>query len=250
MQLKNLSTHLYRQLMPFAVFLFTLHVAAQPCVPDASNHTVGITPGNFPNGKEKVAYSQVFQMKFPSDTVVESISVTVDSVRLDSIKGWPTGFSYVCNKSDCIYKGGENGCVKVTGTPATHGTYQVVIYYTAFGALDTMKIVSDYSDTSMFVVDDISGISEDRSHNAFSVEENNPNPFSYTSNLSFYLPNAGQYRLSIYDMFGREISNRQMMGIPGKNIVQINRVGLRKGMYLYSLQYGNAVITRKMMVAD
>jgi hypothetical protein len=250
MKNKYSRVRLYGQFVTLVLLLFTLHVAAQPCVPDATNHTVGITPNNFPNGKEKVTYSQVFQMKFPSDTVVQSITVTIDSVRLDSIKGWPSGFAYECNKSDCVYNSGENGCVKVTGTPAAHGTYQVVIYYTAFGALDTMKIVSDYSDTSMFVVDDISGVSQDGSNSAFFVEGNNPNPFSYTSNVSFYLPYSGQCRLSIYNMFGRRISTRLVMGTAGKNTVQINRVGLRKGMYLYSLQYGDAIITRKMMIAD
>jgi hypothetical protein len=239
-----------RLILLSGIILFGMQASAQPCTPDPHNHTVGITPTNFPNGKATVSYSQVFQLKFPSDTTIMGIPATIDSVRLDSIEGWPSGFSYVCNEPDCAYDGGANGCVKVTGTPASAGTYQVVVHYIAYGKLDTMSINAPYSDTCLYVVEDISGMRGHSAGTGFSVSGNNPNPFRYSTDVVFNLPAEGHCTLSVYDLCGKQISSSDIVGKAGQNSARITREGLNEGVYFYTLRYRNAVVTRKMIITD
>jgi hypothetical protein len=241
-----------KRLLLLVPILISAYAVAQPCTPDPNMHTVGIYPENFPNGKAGVAYSQVFQFKFPADTTVLSVHVVVDSVSLDSIKGWPAGFTYACNEPDCVYDGGANGCVKVTGTPAVADSHQVILYYRAYGMYDTIPVQAPYQDTVQFVVDSVpSGMAEKFHPNRnFSVSQNRPNPFSYSTEISFNIPGPGPVIFCMYDLLGRPISARKIDGLSGENKLAVDRKELKEGMYFYSIQFGNQVITKRMSVRD
>lgn len=82
---------------------------------------------------------------------------------------------------------------------------------------------------------------------AFTLSQNFPNPFNPTTIVNFQLPVAGWVRLAVYDMLGREVAvlvneTRE----PGSYAVTWNASGMASGVYLYRIQSGTSVLSRKM----
>jgi hypothetical protein len=84
---------------------------------------------------------------------------------------------------------------------------------------------------------------------AYALAQNYPNPFNPTTVVSYQLPAGGDVRLVVYDLLGREVAVlvNQAQG-PGSYTVNFNASGLSSGVYLYRLQAGSVVYTRKMVV--
>jgi hypothetical protein len=81
------------------------------------------------------------------------------------------------------------------------------------------------------------------------LEQNYPNPFNPTTVVSFQLPEASNVRLVVYDILGREVSvlvNERKAA--GSYSVSFDAQGMASGMYLYRLQAGNFVQTRKLLL--
>ena len=84
----------------------------------------------------------------------------------------------------------------------------------------------------------------------FSLEQNHPNPFSQSTNISYSLKKSDFVSLKVYDFAGREIktliNNFQEKGIYS---VVFNAENLPNGIYSYKLQIGNNFYkTKKMML--
>ena len=81
----------------------------------------------------------------------------------------------------------------------------------------------------------------------FSLEQNYPNPFNPSTLINYQIPNSGFVSLKVYDIIGNEVAtlvNKQQTA--GNYSVQFNASGLPSGVYLYRLQAGSRVETRKM----
>tara|TARA_Y100001935_G_scaffold253785_1_gene260902 strand:+ start:108745 stop:111978 length:3234 start_codon:yes stop_codon:yes gene_type:complete len=84
----------------------------------------------------------------------------------------------------------------------------------------------------------------------FSLEQNYPNPFNPTTNIRFALPQASKVSLTVYDMLGRKVAtllNGQQMQA-ANHTVQFDASALASGMYIYRIEAGNFISTRKMML--
>jgi hypothetical protein len=111
---------------------------AQSCTAGSNfaDSSFGVWPSaieNLPPGKLNEYYSTILNFKAPEDasTVGGPSGATIQSFKIDSVGGLPPGLTYVCNKSNCNYLGGDNGCANVYGTPSKLGSYPVTIYITA-----------------------------------------------------------------------------------------------------------------------
>jgi hypothetical protein len=88
----------------------------------------------------------------------------------------------------------------------------------------------------------------------FDLQQNYPNPFNPTTAISYQLSAASQVTLKIYDMLGREVATVvNELGSPGKHTAIWNGKNDRgesvaSGIYLYQLQSGSSVLTRKMIM--
>jgi len=79
------------------------------------------------------------------------------------------------------------------------------------------------------------------------LHQNYPNPFNPTTSIRFELSENGPIRLSVYDVLGREmitIINGQYTA--GNHSVSFDASNLASGIYIYRLQTGKTVITKKM----
>jgi len=89
---------------------------------------------------------------------------------------------------------------------------------------------------------------------ATTLAQNYPNPFNATTNIGFYLDNAGEVDLSVYDLLGRKVSTLARSYLPAGNHV-INWNGLddngqqvSSGLYLYVLKTANKTLANRMML--
>ncbi|MFN8546771.1 MAG: CHRD domain-containing protein [Candidatus Eisenbacteria bacterium] len=75
-----------------------------------------------------------------------------------------------------------------------------------------------------------------------------PNPFAASTHVRFYLPREGAVSLKLYDASGREL--RTLLSGPrpaGWGEISVDGRNLPNGLYLYRLDQGGVVETRKML---
>lgn len=85
--------------------------------------------------------------------------------------------------------------------------------------------------------------------NEYSLTQNYPNPFNPVTNIEYQIPVAGKVVLKVYDILGREVSklvNEEKAA--GKYAVQFNGSDLPSGVYIYRMQSGSFVETKKLIL--
>ncbi len=83
----------------------------------------------------------------------------------------------------------------------------------------------------------------------FALEQNFPNPFNPNTHLRFSLPAIGFVTLKIFDSLGREVAKLISEQRPaGEYDVQFDASMLSSGVYLYRLQAGSFVETKRMLL--
>ncbi|MBN2681840.1 MAG: T9SS type A sorting domain-containing protein [Bacteroidales bacterium] len=85
------------------------------------------------------------------------------------------------------------------------------------------------------------------------LEQNNPNPFSHSTFFSFKLHETTIVNLSVYDIYGRKITDvikNEKLNY-GKHKIEFNFEDLKlsSGIYYYSLKTEKKTITRKMIIS-
>ena len=85
--------------------------------------------------------------------------------------------------------------------------------------------------------------------NNFELSQNYPNPFNPSTKISWQSPVNGHQTLKVYDILGNEIITLvDEYKSAGKYEVNFNASSLSSGVYLYKLQSGSFVATKKMIL--
>ena len=87
--------------------------------------------------------------------------------------------------------------------------------------------------------------------NEFTLSQNYPNPFNPETNIQYTIQTAGNVRLSIYDVTGRLVTELvNEFKVPGTYSVRWDAASndLASGVYLYRLELGDQMLTRKMLL--
>ncbi len=83
----------------------------------------------------------------------------------------------------------------------------------------------------------------------FSLKQNYPNPFNPSSTIQFGLPEASFVRLEVFNMLGQRVSELVNEQLPtGYHSVRFDASSLASGIYIYRIQAGSFVQTKKMML--
>lgn len=81
----------------------------------------------------------------------------------------------------------------------------------------------------------------------FNLMQNYPNPFNPSTKINFSLPESSDTRLKVYDILGNEIANLVNENLQAGNYsVNFDGTSLSSGIYIYSLEADNKIITKKM----
>ena len=85
---------------------------------------------------------------------------------------------------------------------------------------------------------------------AFSLGQNEPNPFNSQTVISYVLPEASAVTLTLTDVTGKILNVLEAEGVQGRNEITVDRSGLEAGMIYYRLEAGKYSQTRHMIVIE
>ena len=84
---------------------------------------------------------------------------------------------------------------------------------------------------------------------SFQLAQNYPNPFNPVTRIQFSVSSTSQVTLKIYDVLGRHIETLLDKRITaGQHQVQWNATGIASGIYVYQLQAGRFVESKKLIL--
>ncbi len=84
---------------------------------------------------------------------------------------------------------------------------------------------------------------------SFTLSQNYPNPFNPTTTIKYQVASREHIRLTVYDLLGREVAILvDEEKFTGTYEARFNASTLASGTYIYRLQAGHQVLTRKMLL--
>src|SRR5579859_6940301 len=96
--------------------LISFSTASAQCNVDYTDTVEGFYPKTLPCIVQGAVYGEVLQVFVPDSIPFLGLEVQIDSIRLDSIVGLPSGITYTPNPASAIIHGGTNGCLWFSGT--------------------------------------------------------------------------------------------------------------------------------------
>lgn len=187
------------------------------------------------------------------DTVLFSASMMLQG----SLNSWvpialDTPFPYNPDSS-LVLQIGHCGSSGVTGYPACQTTISGVHRVWSVGGCP----FTPYSSGDGYVihtgVDVIypTGVSHNNNNipGTYKLAQNYPNPFNPVTNISYSIPKAGNVKLAVYDVLGREIASLvNEYKTAGNYSVNFNAENLASGIYVYRIESGDFTAAKKMML--
>ncbi len=83
----------------------------------------------------------------------------------------------------------------------------------------------------------------------YSLDQNYPNPFNPATQIKYSIEEAGIVTLKVYNILGEEVVTLVNMEQPaGKYIATFNASRLASGIYIYQIQAGSFISSKKMML--
>ncbi len=245
-------------ILMFLLLLAGHHVIIAQCVPDLNITQPGIYPDSATGlapGVVGQPYQQVMQIKVLTDTSIVysgfQVTVTIQNIQLMSFTGFPPGITYACNPATCIFPGGSNACVLISGVPTTAGVYNLnaVVKTTGTTVLFGQTITLTQFDTIDYysIVVGAVGLNE-INPSIFNLGIPQPNPAVDYSIVDFYVPSDERLSYGIYTLTGLKVQAGTLKARKGFNSHKINLHSLTPGVYLYSLSTHSLRLTRKLIV--
>jgi hypothetical protein len=232
------------------------NIALSQCTPNTSITQPGIFPDSATGLTPAIVnqpYVQDMQLKVPVDTVVSigplPITVPITSIELISFSGLPAGLSYTCNPASCVFPGGSNGCVAITGTPTVAGIYQITAITkttaTIFGIPNSQFDTLNYY---YMTVSTTAGLSE-AGVPTLTMSQNMPNPTEDFTTIIYNLPTSGEVEFYMHNMIGKEVYHRTYNGDQGENILKLDVRDFTPGVYMYSISINGESVTKRMVIS-
>ncbi len=183
-----------------------------------------------------------------SPGVATQVSVRIQNFGTDTLNTIPV--TYLLNTGFPP----QNGTWTGTLLPDSTTTYTFTQTYPGptsdYGLCAYTAVVGDpYKTNDSTCVDLLSGVGFDDPENSGVVlMQNVPNPASDMTEISFTLPAAGNCVITLRNTLGELIQTTQLSGQAGTNSFNINVDGLEQGIYIYTLEYKDVVLTRRFSV--
>jgi len=195
-------------------------------------------------------YNYKLDNAYPSPGNVVGVGVDVGNTR--TISGttnyYPDGCS-MTNGSFPLYRYGNHtaadtlaGVMRYTPTYEVRSLFNDPRYYTGAGGWQPVLAA---------LLGAITGVNpvNNTVPEVYSLSQNYPNPFNPSTNIKFSIPQAGNVKMVVFDVLGREVTTlvnefRQA----GNYVVDFNASLLSSGVYFYRIDAGNFTETKKMLL--
>jgi hypothetical protein len=103
--------------------------------------------------------------------------------------------------------------------------------------------------TATFTVTSVDDDANDFVVNDFGLEQNYPNPFNPSTAINYSLPERSDVTIKIYDMLGEEVATIvNTTQEAGSYEINFDASNLASGMYIYRLNAGNVLLSKKMIL--
>ena len=240
-------------------------LAQTPCTPDPNITSPGIYPGDtLPDITEGQPYNEVIQFAFPPDTLFLGTTITFDSFVVNTVLNLPAGLDWACDQAanNCVYYTSPpsltRGCVSiydVSGGPTQNPAYPgydsiqvlgqgwvTVPFVGIQSAIDTIEIYYRVAPSVSINLASplLTGLNT-------SVA---PHPVTATSRIAFELTAFADVRVSVHDVFGKEVAllseERQLFG---EQALEFRGADFPAGIYFVriSLNEGAVIDTKKLI---
>ena len=243
-------------------FAFTASQAQ--CVPDPLYVISGIYPDSaagLPNAIVGQAYNEVITVITPTDTVVEvfgqNIPVAIQTVELINITGLPPSFSYDCANSVCTFLGGSSSCAILSSsspTIAEIGSHQIIINTTTTVTVPSLGNITQIQDDIIdyYYINVSNATSVINQFNDFTFELKNiyPNPINNNAKIQFISGKSADVVFTVFNYLGDKIEERKIVANRGVNDIEISANDYANGMYLYSINNGIQIVSKRMIVEN
>jgi hypothetical protein len=263
-------------LAPFAIVSQTAPTCSLDAAFIASNK-VGVFPDsatNFIAGTVGIPYVQNLTVKVPKDTVTSGFRFCFNRFVVSTGAGvtnynLPPGLilgsstSSVVSGATLVFAGNANNCASIYGTPTTAGTYTLEMKVEAFAngpsftACPATPVVSGgtglTTQTLKYYIIKINpalpaGLKE-IGKDKFGVMQNEPNPFSGTTKVKYYVEDQDAATLTVYNTLGTVVHQERAKTAVGENTFELNAANWASGLYIYTIKYKNTVDTKRLMVS-
>ena len=252
----------------FLIFAFVIVFASAQsttgCIADPQYTSPGIYPDTaigLSAGYVGQNYIQNITIITPLDTSVDivgqSVPVTIDSIVLTSVDGLPTGFEYACDPPNCQFPGGSTKCAELYSTVAPDASL-IGVHNITF---ETSSYASNVPFVGTYVQDDVidyyyieifaaTSTIYQFDNMTFELKEVYPNPSVNQAKIQFVVGTPGDVVFKIYNLLGEEIESQIITTSRGVNTIQLNTLSYAEGVYLYSVNNGNQLLTKRMVVKN
>jgi hypothetical protein len=232
------------------------------CTPDSQYTIAGIYPDSatgLPNAMVGQAYNEVITIISPVDTSTvilgQTISVTIQTIELTSVTGLPPSFSYDCATTNCIFAGGSTSCAVLTSagpTSAEIGSHQVIMNTTTTvdAGLFGIQTQNDVVDYYYINVSNATSVINRFNDFTFELKDVYPNPVNSNAKIQFISGSSANVVFSVFNYLGEKIEERNIAASRGVNDIEISAKDYANGMYLYSINNGIQVVSRRMIIEN
>jgi len=184
------------------------------------------TPGRY----EVYAWWVAASNRCPNTPFIIDHNYTVDTIRVDQTANGSTWF-YL---GEYIFAGDTSESVIISDS-SNMGTYIVA---------DAMKFVA-YDTGTVIGIPNVGYSNPTR----YLLKQNYPNPFNPKTNIEFSIPKTEFVTLKVYSLLGEEVTTLVSERLTaGSYKYDWDAGSLASGVYLYRIQSGNYVQTRKMIL--
>lgn len=250
-----------RILLTTITLLMLQFAFAQNCTPDPQYTAPGVYPDSatgLPPAIVGVPYAETITEVVPVDTCYIILFppctiLPIDSVVIDVFTGLPPGFTVVSENESALnfkFLGGTTSCMLITGTaaPGDEGVYPLTVSGLSWTRIAGTPTSTPFS-VDYYSIEVVSPTSvETFSKDAFEVKQNMPNPVRNLSTIQYYLPEASNVTLNIYNVLGKVLKSDNLIGTTGSNKYTLDATNLTNGIYFYSLTSVNKTITKRFIV--
>jgi len=243
------------------ILAFAFVGANAQCTPDPLPNGGGIYPDTITGVADAYvgqSYNQLMTIITPPDTVVSGIPATIDNIDLTNVTGLPPNFSYYCDPASCSFTGGSRRCAEVYSTIdptiADVGVYPITFECIAYATVPilggtTLTFVS--GGYAIEIVDNTpSSVIYQFNNETFELKSPFPNPVTNQTEIKFITGKSDDIMFRIYNLLGKQVYFREIRSTKGINSIDINTTNFPDGIYLYSINNGEKVISKRMVIAN